>query len=83
MCSPDIRPLQGHRRIGSNSAIDRTVVDLVAAQVERFFKDSVTERIAQIPCDRLHNQPSLKMPVFGSIFRLPLQFVGDGIQKHG
>ncbi len=70
-------PFLDQRRIGKAPAVDRTVVNFEPALLEHFFQVAIAQRIAQIPSDRLHDQPRLEIPPFEIVFQLPLQLFGN------
>jgi len=55
---------------------------LEAALAEHLLKISVVERIPQITCHCLHDEPCLEMPPLEIVLRLALQLLRNGIQKH-
>lgn len=77
------KTLLDHRRIAQYPAVDCAMIDLEAALCEHLFQISIAQRIAQIPGNRLYNQPCREMPAFEIILRLALQLLGNGIQNHG
>ncbi|EJL50770.1 hypothetical protein PMI09_04898 [Rhizobium sp. CF122] len=52
------------------------------ATFEHLFEIAIAERIAQIPGNRLPDQPCLELPSFEIILRLVLRLFGNGIENH-
>ena len=77
------QPFLDHRSISQYPAVDRAMIDLETPFAKHLFQISITQRISQIPGNRLYNQPCLEMPAFEIILRLALQLLGNGIQNHG
>ena len=63
----DGRDPGGPRRwpdVSQDPAVDRAVLDLDATLEKQLFEISNAERIAKVPCHRLHDQPCLAVPPF-------------------
>jgi hypothetical protein len=72
------QPLFKHGRLGPNPTIDGAVVDLEAALSQHLFQVAIAQRLAQVPGNRLNDQPCLEMPSFEIILRLTLQLFRNG-----
>lgn len=60
------QPLFDHRRIGEHPSVDRAVVYFESTLSEHLLKVSVAERVAQVPRNRLDDQPRLEMSTLES-----------------
>jgi hypothetical protein len=70
------------RRVSENPAVHRAVIDLEAAFKEHALEITIAQRIAQIPCHRLHDQPRLEMTPLEIVLGLTFQFLGNRVQNH-
>ena len=71
------------RRVSENPAVHRAVIDLEAAFKEHALEITIAQRIAQIPCHRLHDQPRLEMTPLEIVLGLTFQFLGNRVQITG
>ncbi|EQP98228.1 hypothetical protein G750_04864 [Escherichia coli HVH 88 (4-5854636)] len=56
------QPFLDDRCISQYPAVDRAMIDLEAPLAKHLFQVTIAERVAQVPGNRLYNQPGLEMP---------------------
>ncbi len=75
------QPFLDDRCISQYPAVDRAMIDLEAPLAKHLFQVTIAERVAQVPGNRLYNQPGLEMPALEIILRLALQLFGNGTYR--
>ncbi len=56
------QPALDQGRVGQHPAVHGAVVDLQAAFQQQLFDVAVAQRVAQVPRDRLDDQPAIRKP---------------------
>src|SRR4051794_25093684 len=76
------QPALDQGRVGQHPAVQGGVIDLKAPLEEQLLDVAITERIAQLPRDRLQDERRLEVPALEIVLRPALQLLDKGVQDH-